>query len=119
MRLAHLPTLASRRTVTHAWRNLRAAGALVLFAVLVAAAPATRADDDDERESLARISYELARVQQMVAEASKRAPQGQRVRFRYDWLSRDLDLLRQGVEDHADAARQPRPVTPLRGDYRR
>lgn len=117
MRLAALqPSCALTRTV----HQLRAASALAVFAVLVAAAPAARANDDDtEREALARISYELARVQQMVAEASKRAPQGQRVRFRYDWLTRDLDLLRQGVEDHADAARQPRPVTPLRGDYRR
>ena len=29
-----------------------------------------------------------------------------------------LQMLREGVERHTDAARQPRPVPPLRGDYR-
>ena len=33
-------------------------------------------------------------------------------------VQRDLQMLREGVERHADAARQPRPVPPLRGDYR-
>jgi RAQPRD family integrative conjugative element protein len=41
-----------------------------------------------------------------------------RVRFRFDWLGRDLALVRRGIEDHADAPRQPRPVPALRGDYR-
>lgn len=85
--------------------------------VAVAACPA-RADDDSERESLARITYEIQRLQQMVAEASKEAPSSPRVRFRYDWLQRDLDAMRQGIEAHTDAPRQPRTVTPLRGDYR-
>jgi RAQPRD family integrative conjugative element protein len=40
------------------------------------------------------------------------------VRFRYEWLKRDLQMMRQGIEQHLDAPRQPRPVPPLRGDYR-
>jgi RAQPRD family integrative conjugative element protein len=54
----------------------------------------------------------------MVKEAADRAPSGQRVKIRYDWLLHDLQLLRKGVADHVDAPRQPRPVPPLRGDYR-
>ncbi|HET9642902.1 MAG TPA: RAQPRD family integrative conjugative element protein [Burkholderiaceae bacterium] len=76
------------------------------------------ADADSEREALARISYELQQLQAQIAEASKQAPSGQRVRFRYDWLLRDLALVRQGVDEHLDAPEQPRPVPPLRGDYR-
>jgi RAQPRD family integrative conjugative element protein len=90
--------------------------AVALVAAL-AALPA-RADDDAEREQLARISHELVQLQAMVAEIGRRAPVSQRVRFRYDWLQRDLDLMRQGIDDHIDAPRQPRPVPPLRGDYR-
>lgn len=97
------------------WQHVLLLG-LVLCAL--GAARSAHADDDSERDELARISYELQRVQQMAAEAAKRAPAGQRVRFRYDWLVRDLEMVRQGVEDHADAPRQPRPVAPLRGDYR-
>jgi len=90
----------------------------VITAVALTFAGVARADDDAEREALARISYEIQRVQIMVAEASKQAPSSPRVRFRYDWLQRDLDLMRQGIEAHADAPRQPRIVPPLRGDYR-
>lgn len=96
-----------------------------LFAVLVigvlattASAWADVADDELERERLARIAGEIEQVQLMVADAEKVAPTGQRVKFRYDWLQRDLELLRAGVTNHVDAPRQPRPVSPLRGDYR-
>ena len=93
-----------------------------LLALLAAAAlatqPARAGDDESERENLARIAHELERIQAQVSAAAKDAPTGQRVKFRYDWLQRDLQMLREGVERHADAARQPRPVPPLRGDYR-
>lgn len=93
-----------------------------LIAMLIACAaltqPARAADPDTERESLARITSELERVQVMVKEAADRAPSGQRVKFRYDWLLRDLQLMREGLSEHVDAPRQPRPVPPLRGDYR-
>lgn len=82
-------------------------------------AGAQAGDDDSERESLARIAHEIARLQAQVSAAAQDAPTGQRVKFRYDWLQRDLQMLRSGaLERHADAARQPRPVPPLRGDYR-
>lgn len=94
-------------------------------ALLIAVAAATlgvgqaaRADDDSEREQLARIVNELQRVEEMTRAAASDAPSGQRVRFRYDWLVRDLQLMREGIEQHVDAPRQPRPVAPLKGDYR-
>ena len=91
---------------------------LIACASLSSTAQAASGDADTEREILARISSELERVQVMVKEAADRAPSGQRVKFRYDWLLQDLQLLRKGVADHVDAPRQPRPVPPLRGDYR-
>lgn len=91
---------------------------LIACAAVTPAAQAASGDADTERENLARISSELERVQVMVKEAADRAPSGQRVKFRYDWLLQDLQMLREGVNDHVDAPRQPRPVPPLRGDYR-
>lgn len=73
---------------------------------------------DAERESLARIQYEIQLLQQQVREASKNAPRGARIQFRYDWLANDLELISRSVQDHLDAPRQPRNVQPLRGDYR-
>ena len=83
-----------------------------------ASAWAAVADDDLERERLARIASEIEQVQALVSQAEQSAPTGQRVKFRYDWLQRDLEMLRQGITSHIDSPRQPRPVTPLRGDYR-
>jgi RAQPRD family integrative conjugative element protein len=54
----------------------------------------------------------------MVADAAQDAPTGQRVKFRSDWLQRDLELVRAGIDQHVDTPRQPRPAPPLRGDYR-
>ena len=90
----------------------------VLSLALLASAPA-RADADAEREALARIAFDLQRVQEQVREAAREAPGGARVRFEYAYLERDLELVRRGIEDHLDAPRQPRPVPPLSGDYRR
>ena len=89
------------------------------LAALLAVAGAVHANDEaGERERLARIENELAHVQALVSEAGRNAPAGQRVQFRYDWLMADLQMLRDGITQHLDAPRQPRPVPPLRGDYR-
>jgi len=98
--------------------GLASAAALAMVLAMGPAAQPARADDDGEREQLARISHELVQLQVMVADAGRRVPGTQRVRFRYDWLQRDLELVRQGIDDHLDAPRQPRPVPALRGDYR-
>lgn len=101
-------------------KKARAIFAILTITILAttASAWASVADDELERERLARIASEIEQVQTMVAQAEQSAPTGQRVKFRYDWLQRDLDLLRQGITSHTDAPRQPRPVAPLRGDYR-
>ncbi len=98
-------------------RSLRLAATCLVLLVCICA-PGARADEDAEREHLARISYELQRLQQEVSDAQRNADESGRVRFRYDWLARDLQLVQHGVDEHLDAPRQPRPAPPLRGDYR-
>lgn len=111
-------TSAPDRELTQGSRVRMAwATALVLCGAL-AVTQVARADDDSERENLARIVNELERVEGMARGAAADAPSGQRVKFRYDWLVRDLQLMREGIEQHVDAPRQPRPVAPLKGDYR-
>jgi RAQPRD family integrative conjugative element protein len=90
----------------------------VSTSLLAVCAPAARADEDAQRETLARIAYELSRLEQLAADGARQQEAGSRTRFRFDWLARDLSLVRRGIEDHADAPRQPRAVPPLRGDYR-
>ncbi|MBC7501842.1 MAG: RAQPRD family integrative conjugative element protein [Herminiimonas sp.] len=90
---------------------------VLLCGLLTTTAPA-RADDDAEREALAKIVYEIERVQQMAADAQKDVTSAPRVKFRYDWLLRDLQMVRDGIESHLDSPHQPRSVPPLKGDYR-
>lgn len=77
------------------------------------------ADEDAERENLARLEHEIAILADEVRAAKADAPTLARVRFQYDDLARDLELIRLGITDHLNAPRQPRPVEPLKGDYRR
>jgi RAQPRD family integrative conjugative element protein len=90
-----------------------------LPAVMAFIALSASADLDNEREQLASISNELALLQERVLTASKTADSTGRVRFQYEWLAKDLELVRRGVDDHLDAPRQPRVIPPLKGDYRR
>ena len=70
--------------------RVRRAWLLALFVAAGLAAQGARAgDDDSERENLARIAHEIERLQSQVSAAAQDAPTG-----------------------------QPRPVPPLRGDYR-
>ncbi|HSV47577.1 MAG TPA: RAQPRD family integrative conjugative element protein [Ramlibacter sp.] len=101
--------------MNHRTMRLPAAVAALMLGLVSAA----RADADSEREALARIAQELQRLQLEVAQAAKNADTTARVKFRYDWLGKDLELVLRGVTDHLDAPRQPRPVPPLVGDYRR
>ena len=80
----------------------------------------TVADADGEREALARISHELQAIRPLIDQAASQANPDARIRFQYDWLQQDLDLIRFGIKDHIDAPRsEPRTFPALRGDYRR
>lgn len=82
--------------------------------------PFADADADAEREALARLVHELESLEPLISEASRAADADARIRFQYDWLRQDLATIRHGVEAHLEAPRaEPRPVPPLRGDYRR
>ncbi len=93
---------------------------LLQFFVLGLAGPLAQADADAERESLTRIIHELESLQPLLVEAESAADPDARIRFRYDWLKKDLEQIRPGIQEHIDAPRaEPRTVAPLRGDYRR
>ena len=92
--------------------------ALLIMSIAMTAATTTYADDDAERENLARISYELSQLQRMISDAAVSAENKGEARFRYDLLARDVGLVQAGVNDHLQRPRQPQRVQPLAGDYR-
>jgi len=78
------------------------------------------ADDDGEREAIARIIHELETLEPLIGEAASQANSDARIQFRYEWLRQDLSRIRLGLQEHIDAPRpEPRTFPPLRGDYRR
>ena len=88
------------------------------MAVLAMTGPSQASDA--EREALVRLAHELAALAPLIDAAETGANTAERVRFRYDWLRRDIDRIRDGVLEHAGADQaQPRLYKPLRGDYRR
>lgn len=94
---------------------------LYVLSVILSTLPAAvaRADADAEHEALAVLAHELSLLKARVEQVGKRADTTARIRFRYDYLASDLELVKRGIEDHLDAPRQPRPIAPLNGDYRR
>ena len=91
----------------------------VITAAMLWTAGFAHADPDAEREALARLTHELQALESLIEAAESQALADTRIRFRYDWLRRDLRRVRDGIQDHVDAPRnEPRRFPPLRGDYR-
>lgn len=89
---------------------------LLVFAII---APASLADTDTERSTLARLAHEITLLEPLITLSEAGADPDTRIRFQYDWLRQDLERVRAGIQAHLDAPRnEPRPVPPLRGDYR-
>lgn len=99
-------------------RHLSPARPVLLLTLLAMVGPTPAADT--ERAALARLAHELDALAPLIAAAEAGANRAARVRFRYDWLRRDLARMREGVLEHATADQaEPRQYPPLRGDYRR
>ena len=97
-------------------RPFLATATLLALAII---APGSLADVDGERATLSRLLHELALLEPLIASSAAEANPDARIRFQYDWLRQDLERVRAGIKAHLDAPRnEPRPVPPLRGDYR-
>lgn len=78
------------------------------------------ADSTDELQALQEVKAELVRLQSILDLAEAAADPDDRIRFRYDWLRRDLAIIRHGIQAQFDAATcPPTKRQPIRGDYRR
>lgn len=90
---------------------------LTLVCVLFVAVPS--ATTDAEQAALEKIIDELNHLDKLVDKAERESDPTERIRFRYDWLRRDLNLVKNGIQDHLNApSTEPRTYEPLLGDYR-
>ncbi len=77
------------------------------------------ADTDAEHAALAQIITELKGLDKLIDRAEREANPTARISFQYDWLRRDLKLVRRGIQDHLDTpSSEPREFEVLQGDYR-
>ena len=91
---------------------------IALAIVLLLAAFTMQADRDTERAALTRLVEEIERLEPLIARAERESEIHDRVRFRYDWLRRDLDEVKSGVESFLnDAEFTPRSFEPLQAEY--
>lgn len=90
---------------------------LVIVCVLSAATPL--ATTEAEEDALEKIIEELEQLNELIDKAERESDSTERIRFRYDWLRRDLKLVKNGIQDHLDApSTESRTFEPLQGDYR-
>jgi RAQPRD family integrative conjugative element protein len=93
---------------------------LLLIGASLISLQSVLADADAERDALVRLVHQLESLEPLIVEASQAADPDARIRFQYDWLRHDLETIRHSIEAYIDAPRtDPRPIAPLRGDYRR
>lgn len=91
---------------------------ITVATVLALGAVTLHADRDTERTALARVVAEIEQLDPLIAHAENESEVHDRVRFRYDWLRRDLDEVKSGIEAFlSDAEFTPRTFDPLQGEY--
>ncbi|MDE0644729.1 MAG: RAQPRD family integrative conjugative element protein [Gammaproteobacteria bacterium] len=79
----------------------------------------TDSDSDAERAALIQLVDEINGLSKLIDRAEQAANPTARIQFQYDWLRRDLKLVRQGIEAHFETpSSEPREFEPLHGDYR-
>ena len=79
----------------------------------------TFSDADMERKYLSMLVNEIDGLEYLIKKAQLAVDKNERVQFQYQWLRRDLEIMKVGIENHIRAPRTaPRKVDALVGDYR-
>ena len=73
-----------------------------------------------EHQALLKIDRHLADLESLIDAAEQSADPGARIRFRYDWLRRDIAQVRKGVQMTIyNPLADKQANAPLHDDYRR
>ena len=90
----------------------------VLAVILAVGAMTLHAERDAERDALIRVVTAIERLEPLIARAESESELHDRVRFRYDWLRRDLNEVKEGIDAFlSDTEYKPRKFEPLQADY--
>ena len=73
-----------------------------------------------EQQALLKVERHLADLELLIEAAEQSADPDARVQFRYDWLRRDVDKIRNGVQAHVQRPQAEKLVNAaIGGDYQR
>jgi RAQPRD family integrative conjugative element protein len=73
-----------------------------------------------EHQALLKVDRHLAELVTLIEAAEQSADPDARIRFRYDWLRRDIAKVRKGVQAHIHRPLAEKLANAeLHGDYRR
>ncbi|MGE4546001.1 MAG: RAQPRD family integrative conjugative element protein [Pedobacter sp.] len=73
-----------------------------------------------ERKALLDILSHLQEADVLIRTAESQQNPDQRIKFRYDWLRKDIYKINRGISDYLSSPEsQPRSFEPVMGDYRR
>ena len=93
---------------------------IILISILLMTTPHVNADIDAEKAKLALIIHELETITPLIAEAETLVNKGDRIQFQYEWLARDIERIKSGIQAHINAPRiHPRNFPPIDSNYRR
>ena len=81
---------------------------LTTATAIAMSASAAQADVWQEREALAKVASEISALERLVHDASKINQADGRVKFNYDTLMADLELIRSGIAAHLS-----QPINPV------
>lgn len=96
---------------------------IILFAILSGASVLTAtsscyADQESEKRYLTAIMTELENIKALAQKAESTRTEGDRLVFDYASLERDLELMRQAINQHVEKpSRQPRRIGALSENY--
>ena len=89
-----------------------------LFFTQLSVAQDSQVGSDHERELLGQLSLELESIKELAKQTQFVSSQDTRVKVRYDWLLRDLQLVHDGVKEILQKpSTAPRHLPDLKGAY--
>ena len=74
---------------------------------------------NNEKYELHNVVTELHTVKKIIKQAESSANKDARIRFDYEVLQKDLEKIRQGIQDYINAVqRDPRQLPEINGEYK-
>jgi len=93
---------------------------LILLSILLCQGAVADNTPSGEQRALLKIDQHLAELATLIEAAEQSADPDARIRFRYDWLRRDIATVRKGVQAHIHRPLAEKLANAeLHGDYRR